>query len=72
LTDGQWALVEPLLPAPRTGGRPEKYPRRSIVDGDPATCETMIRWAAINTMTSRIDRGEPATRQQRWHWPDES
>ncbi|GAA2389038.1 IS5 family transposase [Dactylosporangium salmoneum] len=32
LTDGQWALVEPLLPAPKTGGRPEKHPRRSIVD----------------------------------------
>ncbi|MFB9177639.1 transposase [Dactylosporangium sucinum] len=38
----------------------------------PATSEAMIRWAAINTMTSRIARGEPATRQQRWHWPDES
>jgi hypothetical protein len=32
----------------------------------------MIRWAAINTMTSSIARGELATRQQRWHWPDES
>ena len=39
---------------------------------DPATSEAMIRWAAINTMTSRIARGEPATRQQRWHWPGES
>jgi transposase len=39
---------------------------------DPTTSEAMIRWAAINTMTSRIARGEPATRQQRWHWPDES
>jgi len=29
LTDEQWALVEPLLPAPRTGGRLEKHPRRS-------------------------------------------
>ena len=39
---------------------------------DPATSEAMIGWAAITTMTSRIARGEPATRQQRWHWPDES
>jgi DDE family transposase len=39
---------------------------------DPATSEAMIRWAAINTMTSRIARGEPATRQQRWHWAGES
>jgi transposase len=39
---------------------------------DLTTSEAMIRWAAINTMTSRIARGEPITRQQRWHWPDES
>jgi transposase len=29
---------------------------------DPATSEAMILWAAINSMTSRIARGEPATR----------
>jgi peptide/nickel transport system ATP-binding protein len=38
LTDEQWALVEPLLPAPRTGGRLEKHPRRSIVDGSCTWC----------------------------------
>jgi transposase len=32
---------------------------------DPATSEAMIRWAAINTITRRIARGGPATRQQR-------
>jgi site-specific DNA recombinase len=32
---------------------------------DPAVSETMIRWAAINTITRRIARGRPATRQQR-------
>jgi hypothetical protein len=37
---------------------------------DPATSEAMIRWAAINTITSRIARGQPATRQQRWRWPN--
>ncbi|WP_442965846.1 transposase [Pseudonocardia sp. HH130630-07] len=31
----------------------------------PATSEAMIRWAAINTMTRRLARGGPATRQQR-------
>jgi len=29
----------------------------------------MIRWAAINTITRRIARGGPATRQQRTHIP---
>jgi transposase len=32
---------------------------------DPAMSEAMIRWAAINTITRRIARGRPATRQQR-------
>jgi hypothetical protein len=27
--------------------------------------EAMIRWAAIDTITRRIARGHPATRQQR-------
>ncbi len=33
----EWALLEPLLPVPacqtKTGGYPEKWPRREIVDG---------------------------------------
>jgi transposase len=32
LTDAQWAVIEPLLPAVKTGGRPEKHPRRDVVD----------------------------------------
>jgi transposase len=32
LTDAQWALIEPLVPEPRSGGRPAVHPRRRIVD----------------------------------------
>lgn len=32
LTDAQWAVIEPLLPEVKTGGRPEKHSRRDIVD----------------------------------------
>lgn len=32
LTDAQWALIESLLPEPSTDGRPEKHPRREIVN----------------------------------------
>ncbi len=36
MTDAQWALVEPLLPPPGNiagkGGRPEKHPRRLVLD----------------------------------------
>jgi hypothetical protein len=30
---------------------------------DPAVSEAFIRWAAINTMIRRLDRGRPATRR---------
>jgi transposase len=36
---------------------------------DPANSEAMIRWAAINTITRRLARGGPATRQQRRTFP---
>ncbi len=32
VTDKQWLLIEPLLPPPNTDGRPEKHPRREIVN----------------------------------------
>jgi transposase len=35
----------------------------------PAMSEAMIRWAAINTITRRLARGGPATRQQRRTFP---
>ncbi|MGH8920533.1 MAG: IS5 family transposase [Actinomycetes bacterium] len=38
----------------------------------PATSEAMIRWAAINTITRRIARGGPATRQQKYAIPSAS
>jgi transposase len=36
LTDGQWATLEPLLPAPKRPGRPSAWSRRQLIDG--------IRW----------------------------
>ncbi len=32
LTDAQWAILEPYVPAPKPGGRPVKHPRREIVN----------------------------------------
>ena len=36
LTDGQWAVLEPLLPGGKKSGRRRKYARRQLIDG--------IRW----------------------------
>jgi putative transposase len=33
MTDAQWKEIKPELPPPSKDGRPEKYPRRDIVDG---------------------------------------
>jgi transposase len=47
LTDAQWELVEPLLPAPKTGGRPEKHPRRLIVDAILYVVRTGCSWRQL-------------------------
>jgi transposase len=47
MTDEQWALIEPLLPAPRTGGRPEKHPRRDVVDAILYVVRAGCAWRAL-------------------------
>jgi transposase len=32
LKDGEWGTLEPLIPAPKAGGRPAKVPRRERVN----------------------------------------
>ncbi|MFJ4188164.1 IS5 family transposase [Kitasatospora sp. NPDC089509] len=49
--DGEWALIEPLLPIPacetKAGGRPEKHPRREIVDAIRYVVDTGCKWRAL-------------------------
>jgi len=47
LTDEQWALVEPLLPPPRRGGRREKHPRRAVVDAVLYVVRTGCSWRQL-------------------------
>ncbi|QOC89640.1 IS5 family transposase [Micromonospora craniellae] len=44
LTDAEWAFVEPMLPSPQWMGRPEKHPRRAIVDGILYVVRTGCAW----------------------------
>lgn len=44
LTDLQWALIEQLLPPPSWMGRPEKHPRRVIVDAILYVVRTGCAW----------------------------
>ncbi|GGW87797.1 hypothetical protein GCM10010320_81460 [Streptomyces caelestis] len=49
--DDEWALSEPLLPTPacetKTGGRPERHPRREIVDAIRYVVDTGCKWRAL-------------------------
>ena len=51
ITDAQWAVLEPLLPAPGNthgrGGRPEKHPRRTVLDAIFYLVVGGIAWAAL-------------------------
>ena len=47
LTDEEWELVEPLLPAPGEGGRPEKHPRRAVVDAILYVVRTGCAWRQL-------------------------
>ncbi|MFE1369172.1 IS5 family transposase [Streptomyces anulatus] len=50
LTEEQWALIEPLLPAARVGpkgGRREKHPRRRIVDAISYVVRTGCAWRQL-------------------------
>src|SRR5258708_26821979 len=33
LTDREWAIIEPLVPAPKPGARPCRWDRREILNG---------------------------------------
>jgi transposase len=51
MTDAQWAVIEPLLPAPGNtggrGGRPEKHPRRLMLDAIFYVVTGGVAWAAL-------------------------
>ncbi len=51
ISDAQWAVLEPLLPPPGNaggrGGRPEKHPRRLVLDAIFYLVRGGIAWAAL-------------------------
>jgi transposase len=51
LTDGQWAVLEPLLPVmlcdTELGGRPEKHRRRTMIDAMFYVVDNGIKWRAL-------------------------
>lgn len=47
LTDAQWDSIKDLVPAPKPGGRPAKYPRREIINALFYLTRTGCQWRAL-------------------------
>jgi putative transposase len=47
LTDAQWDVVKDLIPGPKPGGRPAKYPRREILNALLYLARTGCQWRAL-------------------------
>ncbi len=47
LTDAQWAILEPLVPAAKPGGRPPSHARRELVDAMRDVLRGGIAWRAM-------------------------
>ena len=47
MTDGEWALVEPLIPPAKRGGRPRKVDVREVLNAVFYVLSTGCQWAAL-------------------------
>ena len=47
LSEAEWQVLDPLVPAPKPGGRPAKYPRREIVNGILYVLRTGCAWRLL-------------------------
>lgn len=47
LTDAEWTILAPLIPAPKPGGRPPRQTRRDLVDAMRSVLRGGIAWRAM-------------------------
>ncbi len=47
LNDAEWTILEPLVPPPKAGGRPAKYPRREIINAIRYVLRTGCAWRLL-------------------------
>ncbi|MDG4756438.1 transposase [Micromonospora sp. WMMD710] len=43
-TDAEWEIIEPMLPSPQWMGRPEKHPRRAVINAILYVVRTGCAW----------------------------
>ncbi len=61
LTDAQWALLAPLIPPPKPGGRPAKHDRRELVDA-------MLYWLRAGCAWRLLPHDFPPWRTVYHYW----
>lgn len=47
LTDGQWALIEPMIPPQKPGGRPRQVDMRDVINGILYLLRTGCSWRML-------------------------
>jgi len=47
LSDAEWAILEPLIPAAKPGGRPSKWTRRQVLDGISYLVRSGCQWRLL-------------------------
>ena len=47
LSDAQWAILAPLVPPPKPGGRPPAHPRRELIDAMLYVLRGGIAWRSL-------------------------
>ena len=47
VTDQEWAILEPLIPAAKPGGRPQEIERREIVNGNLYVLRSGCPWRML-------------------------
>ena len=47
LTDAEWAVLQPLIPAGRPGGRPPKWAGRQVLDAIVSVVRQGVTWRAL-------------------------
>jgi hypothetical protein len=69
LTDAEWNRLEPLVPAPKPGGRPPKHTRREIVNGICYAIRSGGAWKLLPHDPANVLRrkqGRRRLQEQRW------